>query len=255
MGKKNRRRGSSKAGRPRKGGDRFSCGKLKPAVIGEVVIAKRKAGDAEAGEHPLDFALSNGWITEALHKTAMRYRATYNHAHIGGPRLSLGSLAEVTPSEDLRQNWSQLSDEEITGIWDKVFAIEAGPEDREQIEATALALWHKLNRALTSDEREEMFKVCVLGSWPFWMTRESSGMVLGRQDTDRKRHLFDGLGAVTRATRPQRPAATITPMPHRPSRKGKSELPIVYETQDGVQVVPTSDRGVPFEAVILRKRA
>src|SRR3569833_1199420 len=104
-------KGSSKAGRPRKEGDRYPSGKLRPPAPNEVTQAKRKAGDAEAGEHPLDFAFSQKWITERDHRAATAYRSAYDGAHIGGPRMSHGSLPEVVPSEDLRINWSQMSDE------------------------------------------------------------------------------------------------------------------------------------------------
>ena len=106
-------RGSSKAGRPRKEGPRYPSGDLRPLGPNAMTVEKRKAGDAAAGEHPLDFALSQKWISERDHRAAMAYRSAYDGAHIGGPRLSKGSLCEVEPPETLELNFSQLSDAEI----------------------------------------------------------------------------------------------------------------------------------------------
>jgi hypothetical protein len=173
---KHRKRGSSKAGRPRKDGDRYPSGKLKPRGPNETTLAKRRAGDASAGEHPLDFALSKGWLTERQHKDAMAYRATYNLAHAGrfGPRLAQGDLAEVEPSEALRESWSSLSDAQIASVFDTVFNVTPPTAEREQKEAAARLRWKLINASLSSAQRQEVFMVAVLGSWPFWMVRAGS---------------------------------------------------------------------------------
>lgn len=251
-----KRKGSSKAGRPRKTGDRYPSGKLKPAGPNATVAAKRLIGDAQAGEHPLDFALSREWITERQHKDAMSYRAAFNLSHIGGPRLSCGSLAEAPPSEQLRINWSQMTDEEITEIFDRVFSGDVAIEDRPKLEAAALGRWKLLNAALSPSEREELFMVCVLGSWPFWMPKRAGGHALGAKDMLKEQRLFEGLGAVARALRPPRPPGPkITPVPFKRLRTGLSEEPVRYETADGQHVTPESERGAPFSVSILRKRA
>lgn len=255
---KRKSRGSSKAGRPRKSGERFPGGKLKPSGPNETVIERRKIGDASAGEHPLDFALGQAWINEAQHRAGMAYRATFNRSHAGlmGPQLALQRLPETDESEQLRVNWSALSDEQIVDIFDKVFCVEPAPEDKLEREAAAMLLWKRLNAALTGSEREEMFRVCVLGSWPFWMPKEGAGIALGARDSHKRSMLLGALGAVSRAARPPRKdIGRITPVPHRKPRVAVSEVPIRYETQHGEQITPTSERGVPFEAVILRKRA
>lgn len=249
-------RGSSKAGRPRQDGDRYPSGKLKPRGPNDTVIAKRRAGDASAGEHPLDFALSREWITERQHKDAAAYRAAFNVSHIGGPRLSSGSLIEVPPSETLRMNWSQMSDAEIADIFDRVFSGDYLPEDRPKLEAAALERWKRLNVALTPLEREEMFLVCVLGSWPFWMPKKASDHALGVKDLLKEGRLMSGLGAVARALRPPKAkAGTITPVPFRRSRADRSEVAVRYETEEGIEIVPEGQRGNAFEVAILRKRA
>lgn len=255
MGKATRRRGSSKAGRPRKSGARFPSGKLRAPAPNEALLARRKAGDADAGEHPMDFALSNGWVTEAQHKAATSYREAFNRAHIGGPRMSCGSLPEVVPAEALRMNWSQMSGEDITQVWDQVFNLEETSPDPDKLEAEALARWRLLNTALTGEEREELFKVCVLGSWPFWMPKVSMGRTLGSQDERRRQALLKGLGAVSNARRKPKAKPTIVSVEFTSSRKGKAEYPVRYITEDGQEITPASERGVPFEATILRKRA
>lgn len=251
-----RRCGSSKAGRPRKEGDRYPSGKLRPPMPSAVTIAKRKAGDSEAGEHPMDFALSQGWLTERDHQAASSYRAAFNRSHIGGPRMSHGGLCEVTPSEELRLNWSQLSDEEITEIFDRVFSIEAGPANPEKLQADALWLWKRLNAALSPEERDELFMVCVVGSWPFWMPKMAAAKDLGVKDRQKVATLLNALGAVSRALRPDKPKGdTITSVPHKATREGRAEQSVRYETQDGDEIKPTSERGSPFEVTILRRRA
>lgn len=255
MGKR-KRKGSSKSGRPRQDGDRYPSGKLRPPKPNATVLARRLAGDADAGEHPMDFALGKGWITERQHRDAMAYRAAFNRAHISGPRLSVGTLSEVPPSEELRMNWSQMSDDEISGIFDKVFNEEPGPEDREAMEATALERWKRLNVALRASEREELFRVCVLGSWPFWMPKKAANHRLGAKDMVKEENLMYALGAVGRALRPPKPlAGVIVPVPFRRTRADRAEQPVRYETENGQEVTAESERGVPFEVTILRKRA
>lgn len=260
MGKATHRKpkGSSKAGRPKQEGERYACGKLKPKGPNETVLAKRQAGDAAAGEHPLDFALSQGWITERQHRDAADYRTAFNRVHRSsfGPKLARANYGEVEPAEALRVKWAQMSDEEITAIFDKVFNVVAGPEDREALEAAALARWKLLNAALTHAEREELFMVCVLGSWPLWMPKKAADRALGIKDELKQQRLLGGLGAVGRALRPpKRRDDNIVSVPFQPSRKGRAELPVRYETSEGQEVHPESERGVPFEVTILRKRA
>lgn len=254
--KRRRSKGSSKAGRPKKAGDRYPSGKLRPPGPNAMVIARRKAGDAEAGEHPLDFALSQQWITERQHRDAMAYRAAFNRAHIAGPRLSSGSLAEVPPTEELRMNWSQMSDEEVVDVFDLVFNVESGPLDREALEAVALERWKRLNVALSPTEREELFMVCVLGSWPFWMPKKAADHALGSKDLLKEQRLHDALGAVSRALRPPKARVdTIVSVPFKRQRAGRGEVVVRYETADGIEVSAESERGVPFEVTVMRKRA
>lgn len=249
-----KRRGSSKAGRPRKEGERYANGRLKPAGPNETVIAKRKIGDASAGEHPLDFALSQKWIDERQHRDAMAYRGIYQGAHIGGPRLSSGSLAEVPPKEALEMNWSQMSDHEVVAIWNTVFSEEYDAHrPAEEVHARALARWRVLNAHLSAAEQQQLFQVSVMGSWPFWMTRKSAGHSLGSQDLDRLNALLSGLAGVGRALRPPRPPR-ITSAPYVKPRRPSTEVPVRYEDQAGQEVAPKSDRGRPFEVAVATRR-
>jgi hypothetical protein len=253
-----KRKGSSKAGRPRKKGARFPSGKLKPPPANANVIERRKAGDAHAGEHPLDFALSQGWVTETGHRAGMAYVATFNRSHTGaiGPRLALQRLPESDLSESLRLNWSQLSDEQIVDIFDKVFSVEAAPEDKLEREAAAMVLWKRLNAALKPEERDELFMVCVIGSWPLWMPKKAQAYTLGLKDVRRESMLTAALDAVSRALKPPRKQAdTITPLRYRRPRANLSEVPVRYETESGEAVTAMSEHGSPFEVTILRRRA
>lgn len=248
--RKRKARGSSKAGRPRKEGDRYPSGKLKPPGPNERVIVKRKAGDADAGEHPLDFALSQGWLDERLHRTAMDYRDAYGRAHLyGAPRLALGGLSEAMPSEALKLKWAEMSDADIVEIFDEVFNVEAPPEDKDAGAAKAWLRWKMLNNSLRPDEREELFRVAILGSWPFWMPKAASDLALGANDQRKRSLLLSALEGASRAMRPPKPKATITPLPDQPKRAAKTEVPVRYETPDGQEVQPTSRKGVSFEVV------
>lgn len=256
---KAKRRGSSRAGRPRIEGERYANGRLKPRGPNETVVSKRRAGDAEAGEHPLDFALSQKWITERQHRDAMTYRSAYQFAHIGGPRMSTGSLPEVPeselpPLEVLIRNLSQIPDADITAAWDKFFG--GGEEPAAQPDdSKALKQWKVLNLTLTQAERQQLFQVAVLGSWPFWMPKLASEHALGRQDVERRDALMGALGGVARALRPPKPPrATIAPVPHRPDRRAATDVPVRYETADGQQVRPESMHGRPFEVVVTQRR-
>jgi hypothetical protein len=255
--RKSKARGSSKAGRPRKEGERYPSGRLKPPGPNERTIVRRKAGDSEAGEHPIDFAYSQGWLNEVEHRAASSYRAAYDRTHIGGPRMSHGGLCEVVPSEELRLNWSQLSDEEIAAIFDQVFNITAPPEDRAKLDDAALGIWKRLNTALNAEEREELFMVCVLGSWPLWMPKRAADKALGARDARRVASLKVGLGAVSRALRPEKPKPNkIQSLPaQRKSKAHLTEMPVRYETQHGDEITPTSKHGTPFTVTVLRKRA
>ena len=252
--RKTKRRGSSKAGRPRKEGERYANGRLKPSGPNATVIEKRRAGDAEAGEHPLDFALSQGWVTEQQHRDAAAYRGIYQSAHIGGPRLSIGSLTEVPPAETLRLNWSQMSDTEIVEIFDAVFSDDYRPPGSEGVPAQALARWRILNAHLSAAERQELFLVSVMGSWPFWMVKTASEKALGAQDRERKEALFGAITGVGKALRPPKSAATITPVPHKPTPRPSTEVPVRYENQHGEPVTPKSMHGRPFAVAVATRR-
>jgi len=123
------------------------------------------------------------------------------------------------------------------------------------LEAAALAKWKQLNLALSAAEREELFMVCVLGSWPFWMPKRAKDHALGAKDSEKVSDLMLGLSAIGRALRPPKATeARIMPLPFRRTRAGRSEAPVRYVTTDGHEIEPTSQHGVAFEAAILRRR-
>jgi hypothetical protein len=170
----------------------------------------------------------------------------------------MGGLAEVEPSEALRKSWSELPAADITAIFDRVFSGALVMADSEKRQAAAAEKWKRLNLELRAHEREELFKVCVLGSWPFWMPKLVAGRALGVHEMLQMEALLAGLGKVGRVLRPQRraPAAEIHELPAQPKgRVGRAEEPVRYITEDGEPASATSEYGRPFEVHILRKRA
>lgn len=255
-------RGSSKAGRPRQEGERYPSGKLKPRGPNKETLAKRSAGDASAGEHPLDFALSKGWISEGLHRTGMDYLSAFNRAHFdGAPRMAQGGLCEASSVEHFRETWckfAEMPDKDIVELFDQVFNIEAPiltDDERAARDSMAWVRWKMLNAHLTREERQELFEVCVLASWPFWMPKEAAGRALGSKDETKKANLKSALGAVSRAMHPPKPSPTIIPIPDglKP-RQAKAEVPVNYETPDGLPVAPESSKGRPFDVVTRVRR-
>jgi hypothetical protein len=97
--KTRRARARSTAGRPRKEGDRYPSGKLKPPLPNQRVIAERRillggAGDISKAENPLDLMLARGWITEDEHRAGRAYAFLYIKAGIDLPRLKTADLRE-----------------------------------------------------------------------------------------------------------------------------------------------------------------
>ena len=114
------RSGSSRGGRPRKEGERYPSGQLKPPGPNERVIALRTAlltgGNLGSGpvditkaENALDLALVRGWITEDRHRGAHRYAGLFRRA-MG----KLPSLRVAKPLSDRVGAPSALKMEDVT---------------------------------------------------------------------------------------------------------------------------------------------
>jgi hypothetical protein len=204
-----RSRGSSKAGRPRKSGDRYSDGRLKP-IKGNPSVEQRRRDmlnddslDISTASDPLDFAHAKGFLTTARYRTAGTYLALHRQANPHGPRMGNGSLAETMPTTNVREGaFSTLSHAEVTQIFDAVFNVGAPPAEDAATKATKK--WQKVQKALTPDERNELHATVVNHSCPMWLIILSNGGDPG--SWARKRvWLETGLDKVRRALATERP--------------------------------------------------
>jgi len=195
--KARRARARSTAGRPRKEGDRYPSGKLKPPLPNQRVIAERRillggAGDISKAENPLDLMLARGWITEDEHRAGRAYAFLYVKAGIDLPRLKTADLGEASdrdiehapqPGLRLRPEWMDDGDERAM----------------DQLQA----LW----RTLSPLARSEMLDVCCRDSWPQWVIWQAMGKEVPAS-WDRKRlALLEGLEFVCRAMTPKSDAS------------------------------------------------
>jgi hypothetical protein len=259
------RRGSSKAGRPKKAGARYPGGQLRPPTPNEVVVKQRREmlGDASLdialASDALDLAHARGWITDVQHRAARTLGKLYHQARIGGPRMGSGALHEVQPALQIdARSFAIMSDDEVEELWDKVFSDEgeATPEDRAE---TALALWGKIMGSLDQAVQSEMFAVCIAGSWPQWMVYEARGKPVPPTWEVRRTRLFLGLAKVRDVARKPRPHVVPPSQPH-PLRKHNRrarmvEERIIYVDEGGDTVPIVSEHGLPFEVARLTRRA
>jgi hypothetical protein len=180
---RHRGRGSSKAGRPRADGERYACGKLKPAGPNPTVMARRRAiaGDVSMAENPLDAALANGWLTDREHRAGKSYGMIYRQAAIGAPGLAAGAFVETRWGEDDELRGVAIRDmsrDEIAKVWTSAFeeGPRAAPADaREREAAAALVKWRVVNARLSAAVRTELFSVCIQETWPRWILERVAG--------------------------------------------------------------------------------
>lgn len=215
-----RRKGSSKAGRPRKKGARYPSGQLKPQGPNENMIARRRElvgekGDLTRATSPMDLALERGWITEKHHRAGAAVVSIYSAAKIGASaRSGVANLEEAARSVDIdRADFGTMPDDQVAAVWDAAFNV-SDAVDREKQAAIALARWKRINAVLTPEQGREVFLVCVCNSWPHWIMQRNAGHFGTRWEQSRTL-LITGLEAVSIALRPipaNRPPVTITPM-------------------------------------------
>ena len=192
-------RGSSKAGRPKASGERYACGKLKPAGPNPVVVARRRAisKTLSMAENPMDAALANGWLTEREHRAGKSYAMIYRQAAMGAPGLATGAFVETRSGEDRELHGVALRDMtagEIAQIW--TLAFEEGPkaipaDSRDKQAAAALAKWRALNGPLSPAARTELFSVCIQETWPRWIIERVAGEQARASATAERRGLSD----------------------------------------------------------------
>jgi len=200
-----KRRGSSKAGRPRKPGPRFPSGKLRPNNEPNArVVADRRAMlggddlDLSAAHDPLALAHARRWITTADLRTGEAYADIGRRAKIGGPGLANGGIAEANTTVGIdRRAFRDMTDAEVTAVFDQVFSVRGATP--EEAAAHAMALWQKVHRALTPIQRRELDLVCMQRSFPFWMMDLVAGRELLGSRLEKRNALVEGLAAVREA--------------------------------------------------------
>lgn len=162
-----------KGGRPRKSGERYACGKIKPQGPNQLVVDRRKmlCEDVTMATRPLDVAYARGWITEEDHRMANAYLGAYRAAQTQGPKLALSKDRSVRDSADVRAdlNFAHMTDKEIAAVWNNAMSQGMAGEGSEARLARADARWRALNALMTAEQRLEVFNVCVLDSWPQWV--------------------------------------------------------------------------------------
>lgn len=240
-----RQKASTGRGRPREDGERYACGKLKPPKPNERMMQQREAGDRAGGEHPLDYALAKGLITQRQHRAGMSFASCYTSTGLGRAGGSAGASAETEPTGgEIVDNWSALPDADVAALWDRLAGATAVPADREARSAKAMARWKELNDDLSPAQRPHVFRVCIQSDWPLWMTtlavhanREAvraqaaketpkpldTAAILGRRDQDRAL-LLSGLDALAGRRKASDPPSPIQPIPAASKRSGENRV-------------------------------
>lgn len=244
--KARKRRGSSKAGRPRKAGERLACGRLKAAPDPNQIMLERRrelCDDVTMASCPLDAAYANGWLTVAEYRTGAAYASLRRQAVPGLPGMASGSNQETDASvmEDgvgsAKNLWATMPDSQIRQVWDSAFREVRAEGDQTELEkqaAAAMARSKIADAAMTYAERREVEAVCVYQDWPAWFAARRSGAL----DQPGFKLLVSGLRKIAQAWRPdaanddRRPNA-IAPVPYRPSLYGRPVERMTYVNENG----------------------
>lgn len=190
-----------RGGRPRKDGERYACGKLKPPAPNPRVLAERRAlvgegGDVRAAGHPLDLARALGWISEAQQRAGEIYGRLYRQARLGAPEMSGGARLEgfeLGGEADTRR-LGDLSRADLADAFDRAFNVRPAA-NAEAIAGRAHAAWKRVNAALRPEEQVQVFQVCVRGAWPAWMVQLAVSRHDSRWEADHRR-LISGLSRI-----------------------------------------------------------
>lgn len=240
----------SRGGRPRKAGERYESGDLKPRGANERSLEIRQAfGMDKLNQRmvPLDVAHKNGWLSDADYLTGIRFANLHQAAGFARTGSAMGSTLEVevptvvslSVSLHAKSFFAGLPHAELTALWDRVFDRgERDPVKANDAAVEAMDQWKKACRAMTLQERAEVTDVCIHDSWPQWIIQRTAG----HEGTswERKRDLLiSGLGKVRKALRkPQ--AETAEPVVDAGAAGPKGPLRtehFVYVDESGAQVL------------------
>ena len=122
--------------------------------------SQRRAATARASEHgphPLDPAPSGVDLAPTESRALLR------------------DDSATTPGGGARFRWADLDDKEISTIWDSVFGDGAIPFRSEERDLALYGRYIRLRTAMTMQEAQEVFLVCVMDSWPQWMAQRLVG--------------------------------------------------------------------------------
>lgn len=258
-----------KGGRPRKDGDRFPNGRLKPPGPNQLVVDRRKAicEDVTMATCPLDAAYARGWITQAEHGAGKAFIAIHAGAGFMGPgysgqkdtSLPTGSVdelranwSEMTSGQVKAMKWSDISAKDIAKIWDSALrdlGRYADPETAEQFAADANRKWRAVNAQMTSHERMAVDAFCIREVWPQWLTERLAGQDSGRW-ADQRNILIEGLRIVGHALRkPKTPAMVDVVQTPKPKATGplRIEKTIYVDDATGQPVLEVERRTRRFD--------
>lgn len=202
-------------GRPRKSGDRYPSGKLKPDVKpNSRVVAMRRAllgaKDGEAvdlskTEHPLDLALARGWLTQERYDAAQLFIRLYRGIRFPVMAVSRDpSDLGVLSKEDRaligeKLNWANMPSADVNRLFDAV-VMAARPSTPAPRQADPLPVvpgqLREIWAALKPEQARELFSVAILGHWPQWVIWQVRGEVAPAGARRRKRLLLDGLDEI-----------------------------------------------------------
>jgi hypothetical protein len=167
---------------------------LRRALIGK--------GDTAAADDPVELMRAKRWLSDDAYTTAGLYRLAYERAGLCAPGLRLSEWSSLPERSDII--WADLSDAEITALFDAAFRLDP---DSEHIAGPSLKVWKRMNASLTRLERQQVFDAVILSYWPAWLCARLGGPHNAASDIEGAAFL-SGLEKVQRAiTRQQEVAA------------------------------------------------
>ena len=215
---------TGRKGRPRKSGPRYPCGQRvsggpskangKPnrdvlerrlEILG---VTHASAQDLRAAENPLDAMAARGWIDPALAAAGHAYAGLCRSAGQQARRVTLAlDEAPETSGVDTRRI-QDMSPDEIAAVWtvvEKRRATIRRDGDGDPVATGKLqALWSELGASRSA----ELYAVCVLQTWPVWVTQKIAGKsdaeIAGKW-LERRAMLVDGLTRVRARLHPRKP--------------------------------------------------
>ncbi len=201
-------------GRPRKDGDRYPNGRLKPEQPNPRVLAIRAllgVSDPRRPCTPLRLAHDRGWLTDDQYTAGNSYADTYKRAQIGAPGVVVMSDTSIQSGVDDVPTEARISDmkpEVIAKVWDSAMRDVVGyegPERAQEKAEAAMVRWKLMTKAMTADQRREVDQLCLRESWPDWVMHRATGNFNSPAERQRDA-LIAGLEAIA-GTSPRRKAA------------------------------------------------